>query len=31
LIIDFIQKHDASFLSWQNNNLNAWLKINGVA
>jgi len=30
LIIDFIQKHNISFLAWRNANLNAWLKINGV-
>jgi len=30
LIIDFIQKHDISFLAWRNANENAWLKINGV-
>jgi len=30
LIIDFIQKHNISFLAWRSANLNAWLKINGV-
>ena len=30
LIIDFIQKHDDSFLAWRNTNENAWLKINGA-
>jgi len=30
LIIDFIQKNDTEFLAWRSENLNAWLKINGV-
>jgi len=30
LIIDFIQKHDVSFLAWRSANLNVWLKIKGV-